>query len=76
MEKKKVINIFITFFIFHKNNVKTFVKWIVNQYPKGHSLVSFFQVSIFNKNRLYPNGAQVQTAHNDFCKEETEIKVF
>ena len=28
--KKKAINILIIFFIFYKNNVKTFVKWIVN----------------------------------------------
>ena len=33
--KKKVINILTTFFIFHKNDVKTFLKWIVNQYSKG-----------------------------------------
>ena len=29
-EKKKVINILTVFFIFYKNNVKTFLKWIVN----------------------------------------------
>ena len=34
-EKKKVINILTVFFIFYKNNVKTFLKWIVNQCPKN-----------------------------------------
>ena len=29
-KKKKVINILTVFFIFYKNNVKTFLKWIVN----------------------------------------------
>ena len=28
-------NILITFFIFHKIDVKNFLKWIVNQCPKG-----------------------------------------
>ena len=29
-EKKKVINILTVFFIFHKNGIKTFLKWIIN----------------------------------------------
>ena len=29
-EKKKKINILIAFFIFHKSNVKNFLKWIIN----------------------------------------------
>ena len=33
-KKKKVINFLTTFLIFHKNDIKTFLKWIVNQYPK------------------------------------------
>ena len=32
---KKTINILTTFFISHKNSIKTFLKWIVNQYPKS-----------------------------------------
>ena len=35
--KKKAINVLIAFFISHKSSVKTFLKWIVNQYPKGIS---------------------------------------
>ena len=32
MEKeKKVINVLIAFFISHKSDVKTFLKWILNQ---------------------------------------------
>jgi len=31
--KKKVINILTAFFISHKSDVKTFLKWIVNQCP-------------------------------------------
>ena len=32
MEKeKKAINVLITFFISHKSDVKTFLKWILNQ---------------------------------------------
>ena len=34
-KRKKAINVLTTFFIFHKSGVKTFLKWIVNQYPKG-----------------------------------------
>ena len=33
-EKKKTINILIVFSISHKSGVKTFLKWIVNHYPK------------------------------------------
>ena len=33
--KKKTINILTVFFIFHKNSIKTFLKWILNQCPKG-----------------------------------------
>ena len=33
-EKKKIVNILTTFFISHKSNVKTFLKWIINKYPK------------------------------------------
>ena len=33
MEKgKKAINILIAFFIFHKSDIKTFLKWILNYY--------------------------------------------
>ena len=34
-EKNKTINILTVFFISHKSYVKTFLKWIVNEYPKG-----------------------------------------
>ena len=33
--KKKQLMFWQLFFIFHKNNVKTFLKWILNQYPKS-----------------------------------------
>ena len=33
--KKKTINILTAFFISHKSDVKTFLKWIVDQYPKS-----------------------------------------
>ena len=33
--KKKTINILTTFFIFHKSDVKTFLKWILNQLSNG-----------------------------------------
>ena len=32
--KKKTTNVLTAFFIFHKSDVKTFLKWIVNQCPK------------------------------------------
>ena len=33
MEKeKKAINVLIAFFISHKSDIKTFLKWILNQY--------------------------------------------
>ena len=34
-KKKKTINILTAFFISHKNDIKIFLKWIVNQCPKG-----------------------------------------
>lgn len=33
-KKEKKINILTIFFIFHKSNAKTFLKLIINQYPK------------------------------------------
>ena len=33
--KEKSINILTIFFISYKNDVKTFLKWIINQYSKG-----------------------------------------
>ena len=32
---KKKINVLTVFTISHKSGVKTFLKWIVNKYPKG-----------------------------------------
>ena len=34
-EKKETINVLTIFFISHRSYVKTFLKWIVNKYPKG-----------------------------------------
>ena len=34
IKKKKTINVLTAFFISHKSDVKTFLKWIVNQCPK------------------------------------------
>ena len=34
IEKKNTINVLTIFFISQKNDVKIFLKWIVNQYPK------------------------------------------
>ena len=31
--KKKIIDVLTAFFISHKSDVKTFLKWIVNEYP-------------------------------------------
>ena len=33
-KRKKKFNIFTTFFISHKNDVKIFFKWILNECPK------------------------------------------
>ena len=36
MEKeKKKINVLIAFSIFHKSDIKTFLKWFINNCPKG-----------------------------------------
>ena len=34
MKKEKTINILIIFFIFHKNSIKIFLKWITNRFFK------------------------------------------
>ena len=31
--KKKTINVLTVYFIFHKSDVKTFLKWILNECP-------------------------------------------
>ena len=36
--KKKTINVLTVFFISHKSDVKIFLKWILNQCPKGTHL--------------------------------------
>ena len=33
--EKKVINILTVFFISHKSGIKTFLKWIIKECPKG-----------------------------------------
>ena len=33
--REKKINVLIVFFISHRSYVKTFLKWILNQCPKG-----------------------------------------
>ena len=38
--KKKAINVLITFFIPYKSDIKTFLKWIVNQYAKAFISIS------------------------------------
>ena len=35
MKKEKKINILTAFSISYKNCIKTFLKWMVNYYPKG-----------------------------------------
>ena len=42
---KKVINILIIFFIFHKSGVKTFLKLIVNHCPKGEIIIFIWWTS-------------------------------
>ena len=34
-KEKKAINVLTAFFISHKSDVKTFLKWILKEYPKG-----------------------------------------
>ena len=34
-DKKETINVLTVFLIYHKSYVKTFLKWIVNEYPKS-----------------------------------------
>ena len=34
-KKKKLINILTAFFISHKSGIKTSLKWIINECPKG-----------------------------------------
>ena len=50
---KKIINILIIFFIFHKSNVKTFLKWIVKQYFKDTRQYFFLLGTNFSKSRLF-----------------------
>ena len=44
MEKEKeAINVFTVFLISDKSDVKTFLKWIVNQCPKGTHYLNPYQ---------------------------------
>ena len=38
-EKKKTNNVLTTFSIFHKSVIKTFLKWFINNCPKGYPLI-------------------------------------
>ena len=52
MEKeKKAINVLIAFFISHKNDVKTFIKWILNQCYTA--LVNMTHIKIMRVENLY-----------------------
>ena len=47
-KEKEEINVLIAFFISHKSGVKFFLKWIVNQCPKGtrkHDSLSYIPLN-------------------------------
>ena len=45
--EKKTINVLTAFFIFHKSDVKTFLKWILNQCPTALVNISLLLIGKF-----------------------------
>ena len=46
-KKKIIINVLTAFFISHKNDVKTFLKWILNQCPTALVNISLLLIGKF-----------------------------
>ena len=45
MKKKKKTDFLTTFYIFHKSNIKNFLKWKFNKYSKDTCLLDYFNKS-------------------------------
>ena len=50
-KKKKTISFLTNFFIFHKSDIKIFLKWILNRCPKG-TCMTFLLYTNYNRSRL------------------------
>ena len=48
-KRKKTINVLTAFFIFHKSDVKTFLKWILNQYRTLVNMTFSFLIKLMSK---------------------------
>ena len=49
MGKEKKINCFDNFYILHKSDVKTFLKYFINKCPKGiRNMIMFFVILLVN----------------------------
>ena len=46
-KEKKAINVLTAFFIFHKSDVKTFLKWIHNQYRTALVISIIREINFF-----------------------------
>ena len=48
-KEKKTINVLTAFFIFHKSDVKTFLKWILNQYYTAFiNMTRYYNIFYYN----------------------------
>ena len=48
-KEKKAINVLTAFFIFHKGDVKTFLKWILNQYYTAFiNMTRYYNIFYYN----------------------------
>ena len=46
-KRKNAINVLTAFFIYHKSGVKTFIKWIVNYYPRAPVSMTLEKITSF-----------------------------
>ena len=68
MEKeKKVINILIVFFISHKSDVKSFLKWILNQCRTALVNMTQQKIVILKYSQSTENGAPSSHIHGGVC---------
>ena len=69
-KRKKTINVLITFFISHKNDVKTFLKLIINYCPALINIINIIKSPKKTKKRRQSNGFRPRKALDAFQQKQ------
>ena len=69
-KKKKTINVLTTLFIFHKNDVKTFLKLIINYCPALINIINIIKSPKKTKKRRQSNGFRPRKALDAFQQKQ------